>query len=97
MCCIRERSCPKFSLQIQKLRNGKEEKSDFLCRARERSVTLTERIKGQPSFIPQILVVSVTRGAGRSETMPGKSRRERRIFGERDGIAVQRQGSKEKR
>lgn len=62
-----------------------EEKSDFLCRAKERSVVLTERMKGLHSFIRQILGISVTRGAGRAEMMLGKSRRKRRIFGERDG------------
>lgn len=33
---------------------------------------LTERMKGQHILIPQILGVSVTRGAGRAETMSGK-------------------------
>lgn len=49
-----------------------EEKSDFLCRARERSVVLTERMKGQHSFMPQILGISITRGAGRAEMMLGE-------------------------
>lgn len=74
-----------------------EEKSDFLCRARERSVVLTERMKGRHSFMPQILGISITRGAGRAEMMLGESRRKRRIFRERDWIGVRRWGSKEKR
>lgn len=44
-----------------------EEKSDFLCTTRERSIMLTERIKGQRIFIPLLLGVSLTRGAGRPE------------------------------
>lgn len=67
-----------------------EEKSDFLCRARERIVVLAERMKGQHSFIPQIPGISVTRGAGRAEMMLGESRRKRRIFREIDGIGVRR-------